>query len=298
MKKYGLGFALVSSWPACVQKGAEPKHNDQEVEDSKKDQKDASKKDLPLVTEDTVKLFNDPKIFLRKEKNNDGKYELRAPVETVELKGVAEKNDGSGGKLEGVNSDRAKVTISITDDLNTITVETYGFSDTKVASKVFRKQGSLTEETEETYKTGKLSTKKITRTNGTTREYSDMTNDENATKAVETLKNGIMLEGNLVGGKTSVEIKEGTVTLKKEIEKAGTVKLFLDDTSSGSTKKTAVWSDTSNTLTVSADSKKIKDFVFLTDGTITVQNYDKAGTKLAGTATEIKDLAALKTALK
>ncbi|WP_215535649.1 outer surface lipoprotein OspB [Borreliella bavariensis] len=298
MKKYLLGFALVLALIACGQKGAEPKHNDQEVEDSKKDQKDASKKDLPLATEDTVKLFNDTKIFISKEKNKDGKYELRATVDTVELKGVADKNDGSGGKLEGVKSDQSKVTMSITDDLNTITIETYDSSNTKVASKVFKKQGSLTEETEETYKTGKLSTKKITRTNGTTLEYSDMTNDENATKAVETLKNGIMLEGNLVGGKTSVEIKEGTVTLKKEIEKAGTVKLFLDDTASGSTKKTAVWSDTSNTLTVSADSKKIKDFVFLTDGTITVQNYDTAGTTLAGTATEIKDLTALKTALK
>nr|AAB81580.1 outer surface protein B [Borreliella garinii] len=298
MKTYLLGFALVSSWPACVQKGAEPNLNDQEVEDSKKDQKDASKKDLPLVTEDTVKLFNDTEIFISKEKNKDGKYELRAIVDTVELKGVADKNDGSGGKLEGVKSDQSKVTMSITDDLNTITVETYDSSNTKVASKVFKKQGSLTEETEETYKAGKLSTKKITRTNGTTLEYSDMTNDENATKAVETLKNGITLEGNLVVGQTSVEIKEGTVTLKKEIEKAGTVKLFLDDTASGSTKKTAVWSDTSNTLTVSADSKKIKDFVFLTDGTITVQNYDKAGTNVAGKATEIKDLKALKDALK
>nr|AAA92302.1 major outer membrane surface protein B [Borreliella garinii] len=295
MKKYLLGFALVLALIACGHKGAEPKHNDQEVEDSKKDQKDASKKDLPLVTEDTVKLFNDTKIFISKEKNKDGKYDLRATVDTVELKGVSDKNDGSGGKLEGVKSDKSKVTMSITDDLNTITVETFDSSNTKVASKVFKKHGSITEGT---LKAGKLSTKKITRPNGTTLEYSDMTNDENATKAVETLKNGIMLEGNLVGGKTSVEIKEGTVTLKKEIEKAGTVKLFLDDTSSGSTKKTAVWSDTSNTLTVSADSKKIKDFVFLTDGTITVQNYDTAGTKLAGTATEIKDLAALKTALK
>nr|AAB81572.1 outer surface protein B [Borreliella garinii] len=297
MKIYGLGFALVNSSPACVQKGAEPKHNDQEVEDSKKNQKDSSKRDLPSETEDLVSLFNGTKIFVSKEKNTAGKYELRAMVDTVELKGTSDKNNGSG-TLEGEKSDKSKAKLTISEDLNTITVETHDSSNTKVARKVFFKTGSLTEETEETYQTGKLSTKKITRTNGTTLEYSDMTNDENATKAVETLKNGIMLEGNLVGGKTSVEIKEGTVTLKKEIEKAGTVKLFLDDTSSGSTKKTAVWSDTSNTLTISANSKKTTQLVFTKENTITVQKYDSAGTNLEGKAVEIQTLDELKNALK
>ncbi|AAT93774.1 MULTISPECIES: outer surface lipoprotein OspB [Borreliella] len=294
MKKYLLGFALVLALIACGQKGAEPKHNDQEVEDSKKDQKDNSKRDLPLVTEDTVKLFNNNEIFISKEKNKDDKYELRSIVDKVELKGLSEKNTGAG-KLEGLKADKSKVTMLVSDDLNTVTIETYDTNNRKVLSQVAKKQGSLTEET---YKAGKLSAKKITRSNDTTIEYTEMTDADNASKAVETLKNGITLEGSLVGGKTTLTIKEGTVTLKKEIEKAGTVKLFLDDTTSGTTKKTAVWNDTSNTLTVSADSKKIKDFVFLTDGTITVQNYDTAGTTLEGKATEIKDLTALKAALK
>lgn len=56
MKKYLLGFALVLALIACGQKGAEPKHNDQDVEESNKARKDDSKKESPLVTEDTVKL--------------------------------------------------------------------------------------------------------------------------------------------------------------------------------------------------------------------------------------------------
>ncbi len=46
-----------------------------------------------------------------------------------------------------------------------------------------------------------------------------MTDADNASKAVETLKNGITLEGSLVGGKTTLTIKEGTVTLKKKLKK-------------------------------------------------------------------------------
>ncbi|WP_187983293.1 outer surface lipoprotein OspB [Borreliella bavariensis] len=294
MKKYLLGFALVLALIACGQKGAEPKHNDQEVEDSKKDQKDASKKDLPLVTEDSVSLFNGTKIFVSKEKNKAGKYELRATVDTVELKGVSDKNNGSG-KLEGVKSDQSKVTMSITDDLNTVTVETHDSGNKKVSSQVFKKQGLLTEES---YKANKLDSKKLTRTNGTTLEYSEMTDTENATKATETLKNGIKLEGNLVGGKTTLKITEGTVTLTREIEKDEKVKLYLNDTASGSTKKTAIWSESTSTLTISADSKKTKDIVFLTDGTITVQKYDSAGTNLEGSPAEVKDLTELKGALK
>lgn len=294
MKKYLLGFALVLALIACGQKGAEPKHNDQDVEESNKARKDDSKKESPLVTEDTVKLFNNNEIFISKEKNEDDKYELRSIVDEVELKGLSDKNTGAGN-LEGFKADKSKVTMLVSDDLNKITIETYDPSNKKISSQVTIKQGSLTEET---YKASKLSSKKITRSNNTTIEYTEMTDADNASKAVETLKNGITLEGSLVDGKTTLTIKEGTVTLKKEIEKAGTVKLFLDDTASGATKKTAVWNDTSNTLTVSADSKKIKDFAFLTDGTITVQNYNKAGTTLEGKATEIKDLEALKAALK
>lgn len=68
MKKYLLGFALVLALIACGQKGAEPKHNDQDVEESNKARKDDSKKESPLVTEDTVKLFNNNEIFISKEK--------------------------------------------------------------------------------------------------------------------------------------------------------------------------------------------------------------------------------------
>lgn len=293
MKKYLLGFALVLALIACGQKGAEPKHNDQEVEDSKKDQKDASKKDLPLVTEDTVKLFNDTEIFISKEKNNAGKYELRATVDTVELKGLSDKNTGAGN-LEGLKADKSKVTMLVSDDLNTVTIETYNTSNKKVSSQVVKKQGLLTEES---YKADKLDSKKLTRTNGTTLEYSEMTDAANATKAVETLKNGIKFEGNLVGGKTTLKITEGTVTLTREIDKDEKLKIYLNDTASSS-KKTASWNDT-DTLTISAEGKKTKDLVFLIDGTITVQNYDSAsGTTLEGTATEIKNLEALKTALK
>ncbi len=54
-----------------------------------------------------------------------------------------------------------------------------------------------------------------------------------------------------------MEIKEGTVTLKREIEKDGKVKVFLNDTA-GSNKKTGKWEDSTSTLTISADSKKLK----------------------------------------
>ncbi|ACJ73596.1 borrelia lipoprotein (plasmid) [Borreliella afzelii ACA-1] len=299
MKQYLLVFALVLALIACSQKGTEPKstsqdHNDQEIINSDNTPKD-SKKDLTVLAEEnSVPLFNGNKIFVSKEKNSAGKYELRATVDTVELKGVSDKNNGSG-KLEGTKADKTKVAMTIADDLNTITVETYDASNKKTGSEVVKKQGSVIKES---YKANKLDSKKITRENETTLEYSEMTDSSNDTKAVETLKNGIKLEGSLVGGKTTVKLTEGTITLTREIEQDGKVKIYLNDTTSGSTKKTATWNETTNTLTISADSKKTKDFVFLTDGTITVQAYDTAGTKLEGNSSEIKDLAALKAALK
>lgn len=299
MKQYLLVFALVLALIACSQKGTEPKstsqdHNDQEIINSDNTPKD-SKKDLTVLAEEnSVPLFNSNKIFVSKEKNSAGKYELRATVDTVELKGVSDKNNGSG-KLEGTKADKTKVVMTIADDLNTITVETYDASNKKTGSEVVKKQGSVIKES---YKANKLDSKKITRENETTLEYSEMTDSSNATKAVETLKNGIKLEGSLVGGKTTVKLTEGTITLTREIEQDGKVKIYLNDTASGSTKKTATWNETTNTLTISADSKKTKDLVFLTDGTITVQAYDTAGTKLEGNSSEIKDLAALKAALK
>ncbi|MBB6043251.1 outer surface lipoprotein OspB (plasmid) [Borreliella yangtzensis] len=297
MRQYLIGFALVLALLACAQKGAEPKtqNNDQEIVDSGKDSSSKdSKQVLPTSTEDTVSLFNGYTIFVSKEKNAAGKYDLRAEVDGVELKGTSDKKNGSG-KLEGLKADKTKMTISISDDLNSVTVETFDSSNKKVSSKVVKKQGSLTEEN---FKANKLDSQKLTRSNGTILEYSQMTDAENATKAVETLKNGIKLEGNLVGGKTTVKITEGTVTLRREIDKTGKIQLFLDDTDSGSTKKTAKWEDSTSTLTITADSKKTKDLVFLTDGTITVQNYDSAGSKLEGKPSELKSLDELKGALK
>ncbi|APS99330.1 cell surface protein (plasmid) [Borreliella mayonii] len=298
MRLYLLGFTLVLALIGCAQKGTEPKNtsgknNDQEIIDSSKAEKD-DKQTLPAATEDLVSLFNGNEVFVSKEKNSSGKYDLRAIIDQVELKGTSDKNNGSGN-LEGVKPDKSKIKLMVSDDLNTVTLETYDASNQKISSKVTKKQGSITEET---LKANKLDSKKLTRSNGTTLEYSQMTNADNATKAVETLKNGIKLEGNLVGGKTTVEIKEGTVTLKREIEKDEKVKIFLNDTASGSNKKTGKWEDSTSTLTISADSKKTKDLVFLTDGTITVQNYDTAGTSLEGSPKEIKDLSELKGALK
>ncbi|WP_210372154.1 outer surface lipoprotein OspA [Borreliella garinii] len=274
MKKYLLGIGLILALIACKQNV------------SSLDEKNSVSVDLP----------GGMKVLVSKEKDKDGKYSLMATVEKLELKGTSDKNNGSG-TLEGEKTDKSKVKLTIAEDLSKTTFEIFKEDGkTLVSKKVTLKDKSSTEE--KFNEKGEISEKKITRSNNTTIEYTEMTDADNASKAVETLKNGITLEGSLVGGKTTLTIKEGTVTLKKEIEKAGTVKLFLDDTASGATKKTAVWNDTSNTLTVSADSKKIKDFAFLTDGTITVQNYNKAGTTLEGKATEIKDLEALKAALK
>ncbi|WKC86740.1 outer surface lipoprotein OspB [Borreliella kurtenbachii] len=298
MRLYLTGFALALALIGCAQKGAEPKntsqkYDDQEVINSNKAPKDA-KQTPPAATEDSVTLFSGNEILVSKEKNSSGKYDLRTTINQVELKGTSDKNNGSGS-LEGVKADKSKVKLIVSDDLNTVTVETFDSSGKKDSSKVTVKHGSITEDT---FKANKLDSKKLTRSNGTMLEYSQMTDADNATKAVETLKNGIKLEGNLVGGKTSLKLTEGTVTLTREIEKDGKVKVYLNDTASGSTKKTDTWQDTTSTLTISADSKKTKDLVFLTDGTITMQKYDTAGTSLEGKPAEIKDLAELKGALK
>ncbi|WKC87653.1 outer surface lipoprotein OspB [Borreliella japonica] len=297
MKQYLLGFALVLALIGCAQKGAEQKntsqdHNDQEIFDSSKVSKD-SKQSIPLTTENSVSLFNGDNIFISKEKNNAGKYDLRAVIDKIEFKGTSDKNNGSGS-LEALKADKSKIKISISDDLNSVTTETYDAGNKKVSSKVIKKQGLLTEEN---FKANKLDSKKITRSNDTTLEYTEMTDAENAVKAVETLKNSIKFEGNLVGNKTSVSVTEGTVTLTREIQD-GKLKIFLNDTASGSNKKTATWQETAQTLTITVDSKKTKNLVFLSDGTITVQNYDSNGTNLEGKPKEIKDLAELKAALK
>ncbi|SCW38333.1 lipoprotein [Borreliella japonica] len=297
MKQYLLGFALVLALIGCAQKGAEPKntsqdHNDQEIFDSSKVSKD-SKQSIPLRTENSVPLFNGDNIFISKEKNKAGKYDLRAVIDKIEFKGTSDNNNGSGS-LEALKDDKSKIKMSISNDLNSITTETYDADNKKVSSKVIKNQGALTEEN---FKADKLESKKITRSNDTTLEYTEMTDEENATKVVETLKNSIKFEGNFVGNKTSVSVVEGTVTLTREIQD-GKLKVFLNDSKSGSNKKTASWKEATQTLTILVDSKKTKDLVFLKNGTITVQNYDSSGTNLEGKAKEIKDLAELKAALK
>ncbi|WP_215537527.1 outer surface lipoprotein OspA [Borreliella bavariensis] len=273
MKKYLLGIGLILALIACKQNV------------SSLDEKNSVSVDLP----------GEMKVLVSKEKDKDGKYSLMATVDRLELKGTSDKNNGSG-TLEGEKTDKSKAKLTIANDLSQTKFEIFKEDGTTLVSrKVTLKDKSSTEE--KFNAKGELSEKTIVRANGTRLKYTDIKNDGSG-KAKEVLKD-FALEGTLTAdGKTTLIIQEGTVTLKKEIEKAGTVKLFLDDTASGSTKKTAVWNDTSNTLTVSADSKKIKDFVFLTDGTITVQNYNTAGTKLEGSAVEITTLNALKDALK
>ncbi|WNY70032.1 outer surface lipoprotein OspB [Borreliella andersonii] len=293
MRLYLIGFVLVLALLGCAQKGAKPNAPEDDsqrninLEDSSKAKKDTNQNPL----ENSVSLFNGNVIFVSKEKNSSGKYDLRAIINQVELKGTSDQNNGSGS-LEGVKTDKSKVKLKVSKDLQTVTLETFDTSNQKISSKVTKQNGPITEET---FKANKLDSKKLTRSNETTLEYSQMTNEDNATKAVETLKNGIKFEGKLVSGKTEVEIKEGTVTLKREIDKNGKVTVSLNDTGS---KKTASWQESTSTLTISESSKKTKDLVFLTNGTITVQNYDSAGTNLEGSPKEVIGLTELKSTLK
>ncbi|MCR8905619.1 cell surface protein, partial [Borreliella burgdorferi] len=73
---------------------------------------------------DSVSLFNGNKIFVSKEKNSSGKYDLRATIDQVELKGTSDKNNGSG-VLEGVKADKSKVKLTISDDLGQTTLEVF-----------------------------------------------------------------------------------------------------------------------------------------------------------------------------
>ncbi|WNY66348.1 outer surface lipoprotein OspB (plasmid) [Borreliella andersonii] len=297
MRLYLIGFVLVLALLGCAQKGAKPNAPEDDsqrninLEDSSKAKKDTNQN----LLENSVSLFNGNVIFVSKEKNSSGKYDLRAIINQVELKGTSDQNNGSGS-LEGVKTDKSKVKLTVSKDLQTVTLETFDTSNQKISSKVTKQHGSITEET---FKANKLDSKKLTRSNETTLEYSQMTNEDNATKAVETLKNGIKFEGKLVSGKTEVEITEGTVTLKREIEKNGKVTVYLNDTdSTPATKKTGNWNSSTSTLTITVNSKKTKDLVFLTNGTITVQNYNSAGTTLEGSPKEVIGLSELKGTLK
>nr|AAF00571.1 outer surface protein A precursor [Borreliella valaisiana] len=274
MKKYLLGIGLILALIACKQNV------------SSLDEKNSASVDLP----------GEMKVLVSKEKDKDGKYSLVATVDKVELKGTSDKNNGSG-TLEGVKDDKSKVKLTISDDLGETKLETFKEDGTLVSRKVNFKDKSFTEE--KFNEKGEVSEKILTRSNGTTLEYSQMTDAENATKAVETLKNGIKLPGNLVGGKTTLKITEGTVTLSKHIAKSGEVTVEINDTSSTpNTKKTGKWDAKNSALTIIVDSKNKTKLVFTKQDTITVQSYNPAGNKLEGTAVEIKTLQELKSALK
>ncbi|WP_210376740.1 cell surface protein, partial [Borreliella valaisiana] len=184
---------------------------------------------------------------------------------------------------------------TISDDLGETKLETFKEDGTTLVSrKVTLKDKSSTEE--KFNEKGETSEKTIVRANGTRLEYTDIKSDGSG-KAKEVLKN-FALDGTLdTSGKTTLTVKQDTVTLTKEIDKDGKVKISLEDTAS-SPKKTGSWNDTTNTLTISADSKKTKDLVFTKENTITVQSYDSGGTTLTGKAVEITTLENLKNALK
>nr|3CKF_A Chain A, Outer surface protein A [Borreliella burgdorferi] len=220
----------------------------------------------------SVDLPGSMKVLVSKSSNADGKYDLIATVDALELSGTSDKNNGSG-VLEGVKADASKVKLTISDDLGQTTLE------------VFKSDGST------------LVSKKVTRADGTRLEYTGIKSDGSG-KAKEVLK-GYVLEGTLTAEKTTLVVKEGTVTLSKNISKSGEVSVELNDTdSSAATKKTAAWNSGTSTLTITVNSKKTKDLVFTSSNTITVQQYDSNGTSLEGSAVEITKLDEIKNALK
>ncbi|QFI14974.1 outer surface lipoprotein OspA (plasmid) [Borrelia sp. CA_690] len=272
MKKYLLGIGLILALIACKQNV------------SSLDEKNSVSVGLP----------GEMKVLVSKEKDKDGKYSLMATVDKLELKGTSDKNNGSG-VLEGEKADKSKVKLTVAEDLSKTTLEVLKEDGkTLVSRKVTSKDKSSTEE--KFNEKGELSEKTITRADGTRLEYTEIKSDGNG-KAKEVLK-GYALEGTLTAEKTTLEVKEGTVTLSKNISKSGEVTVALNDTASGIAKKTATWESSTNTLTISANSKKTQDIVFTKENTITVQKYDSGGTKLEGKAVEIKTLDQLKTALK
>nr|7T25_C Chain C, Outer surface protein A [Borreliella burgdorferi B31]7T25_E Chain E, Outer surface protein A [Borreliella burgdorferi B31] len=243
----------------------------------------------------SVDLPGEMKVLVSKEKNKDGKYDLIATVDKLELKGTSDKNNGSG-VLEGVKADKSKVKLTISDDLGQTTLEVFKEDGkTLVSKKVTSKDKSSTEE--KFNEKGEVSEKIITRADGTRLEYTGIKSDGSG-KAKEVLK-GYVLEGTLTAEKTTLVVKEGTVTLSKNISKSGEVSVELNDTdSSAATKKTAAWNSGTSTLTITVNSKKTKDLVFTKENTITVQQYDSNGTKLEGSAVEITKLDEIKNALK
>ncbi|WKC84899.1 cell surface protein [Borreliella lusitaniae] len=276
MKKYLLGISLILALIACKQNAGDTASGDSN-------------------TSSSVELSSGEKVLVSKEKNKDGKYELMATVGNLELKGTSDKNDGSG-TLEGVKDDNSKVKLTVSDDLET-TLEITKADGKKVSKKTTAKDKSSTEEIFDA--NGEYVTEKtITRANGTKLELTEMTK-EGKGKAKEALKN-FTLEGAVENNKIKLEVKEGTVTLAKEIdENDGKVTISVEDTNTTqASKKTGDWDENTSTLTITVNSKKTKDLVFTKEGTITQQSYNTNGDKLEGQAEEIKTLDDLKTALK
>nr|ABF29554.1 outer surface protein A [Borreliella garinii]ABF29568.1 outer surface protein A [Borreliella garinii] len=273
MKKYLLGIGLILALIACKQNV------------SSLDEKNSVSVDLP----------GGMKVLVSKEKDKDGKYNLMATVEKLELKGTSDKNNGSG-TLEGEKTDKSKVKLTIAEDLSKTTFEIFKEDGkTLVSKKVTLKDKSSTEE--KFNEKGEISEKTIARANGTRLEYTDIKSDKTG-KAKEVLKD-FTLEGTLAAdGKTTLKVTEGTVTLSKNISKSGEITVALDDTDSSGNKKSGTWDSGTSTLTISKNSQKTKQLVFTKEDTITVQNYDSAGTNLEGKAVEITTLKELKDALK
>nr|6IYS_O Chain O, Outer surface protein A [Borreliella burgdorferi B31] len=240
----------------------------------------------------SVDLPGSMKVLVSKSSNADGKYDLIATVDALELSGTSDKNNGSG-VLEGVKADASKVKLTISDDLGQTTLEVFkSDGSTLVSKKVTSKDKSSTEE--KFNEKGEVSEKIITRADGTRLEYTGIKSDGSG-KAKEVLK-GYVLEGTLTAEKTTLVVKEGTVTLSKNISKSGAVSVELNDTPPP--KKTAAWNSGTSTLTITVNSKKTKDLVFTSSNTITVQQYDSNGTSLEGSAVEITKLDEIKNALK
>ncbi|MBB6031864.1 hypothetical protein HNR35_000867 [Borreliella spielmanii] len=273
MKKYLLGIGLILALIACKQNV------------SGLDEKNSTSVDVP----------GELKVLVSKEKDKDGKYSLMATVDKLELKGTSDKNDGSG-VLEGVKADKSKVKLTISDHLSKTTFEVFKEDGkTLVSRNVNSKDKSSTKE--KFNEKGELSEKTLVRANGTKLEYTEIKSDGTG-KAKEVLKD-FTLEGTLANEKATLTVKEGTVTLSKNIDKSGEVTVALNDTdSTAATKKTGAWDSKTSTLTITVNSKKTKDLVFTKQDTITVQKYDSAGTNLEGSAVEIKTLDELKNALK
>lgn len=112
MKKYLLGIGLILALIACKQNV------------SSLDEKNSVSVDLP----------GEMNVLVSKEKNKDGKYDLIATVDKLELKGTSDKNNGSG-VLEGVKADKSKVKLTISDDLGQTTLEVFKEDGKTLVSK-------------------------------------------------------------------------------------------------------------------------------------------------------------------